>query len=630
MLELTCSKSLLGTHQFSKIKDYAIIGDCRSAALIARNGSLDWLCWPRFDSPPIFAGLLDRERGGFWQISPSCSYEIQRQYVGHTNVLETRFLCPRGIGVLTDLMPVTSESCKRQQLVADHEVLRQIECVSGELPIEVYFEPRAGFGQSAVQLRPTPQLGMRMEVGRGVYWLRSTHSFCFRDHAASASFCLRQGEVAQFSLAYTEDAPAVLCCLGDQAKQRIVSSIDWWEHWAARTAYEGPYREAVVRSALTLKLLAYAPSGAIIAAPTTSLPERMGGDLNWDYRYCWLRDASLTMRALLQLHHEHEADAFLSWMLHATRLTQPELRIFYTIFGEKAPRERELPHLTGYCDSAPVRVGNGARDQLQLDVYGEVIDAAAQYVAYGRTLDRMTQRVLIGWGKYVAGNWQRPDDGIWEPRSGAAHHTHSRLLCWTALDRLCKLSAEGALEGAPLEIFARERERLRREIRDKCWNSRLQSYVSILGGEELDASLLLLSWYGFEEASSERMVGTHRAIEHCLRAGPALLYRYSLEPPEGAFGICSFWETEYLALKGRLEDAQTHFETLLSYSNDVGLFAEEIDPASGDALGNLPQGFTHVGLISAALTIEKRREGKVPLPHREDTAEPRGAMEVAT
>jgi len=317
-------------------------------------------------------------------------------------------------------------------------------------------------------------------------------------------------------------------------------------------------------------------------------------------------------------------------MLHATRLTQPELRILYTVFGENAPRERTLRQLSGYRDSRPVRIGNAARSQLQMDVYGEVVDAAAQFAFHGKTLDRTTRGVLVKIGKYVAKNWRLADDGIWEPRAARARHTHSRLLCWVALDRLLQLAEDGVIADAPVPDFEEQREAIRQEIVSGAWNERIQSYTSTIGGEDLDASLLLLSWYGFEQADSERMKATYRAIRQQLSANDTLLYRYRRDPPEGAFGICSFWEAEYLALGGgTLQEAQRLFERLLTYANDASLYSEEIDPTSGAALGNFPQAFTHIGLINAAISIQRREEGQDQLPHRAGSwARPRVANGV--
>jgi GH15 family glucan-1,4-alpha-glucosidase len=608
-------------HEPLRIHDYGIIGDCRTAALIGRNGSLDWLCWPRFDSPAVFARILDAERGGHWQIAPASPYHATRQYVGETNILETSFTCRGGSAVLTDLMPVATEEEKRQALVAEHEILRRIVCTQGEIIIGVDFQPRPNFGIGKMQVRDKGKLGLHMADATGVYWLRSTHPLVPAESGASTRILLRAGEQAQFSLTYAQEAPAILPCLGEAVEPRIRTSLHWWQQWANRAQYKGPYREAVVRSALALKLLTYAPSGAIVAATTTSLPERLGGPLNWDYRFCWLRDASLTTRALLGLGYWDEAEDFMDWMLQATSLTQPKLRILYTVYGQNAPPERELAHLRGHSGSRPVRIGNAARGQLQLDVYGEVTDAAAQFVFHGRQFDRATQNALVALGRYVTENWNKPDEGIWEPRSGRQNHTHSRLLCWTAMDRLARLADQGALHGTSAAKFTQCRETIRRDIQENGWNGRLGSYVSVYGGSDLDASLLMLTWYGFEPPDASRMVSTYRAIDRELRAGPALLYRYRRNPPEGAVGICSFWEAEFLALGGgSIDDARHTFEQLLSYRNDIGLLAEEIDPNTGAALGNFPQAFTHVGLISAAISLYEREQGKPQLPHREESA----------
>ncbi len=619
-----------GPDSYNRIQDHGIIGDCRSAALVSSSGSIDWLCWPRFDSASIFAAILDPQRGGFWSIAPTGPHEAKHQYVENTNVLETHFRSHDSHVLLTDLMPVASERFKRSVLLPDHELVRELRCVQGEAELEVNFCPRAWYGRDPVLIRDGGVLGLRMEVGRGAYWLRSSVPLAIQSHGAQAILKMKRGDVAQFALTYTERAPSVLPALGEPLSARIERSVQWWQTWARRCTYDGPYRESVIRSALALKMLSYAPSGAITAAATTSLPERVGGHLNWDYRYCWLRDASLTIRALLGLGYTAEAEDFLTWLLHATALTQPQLRVMYNLYGEIAPHERELNFLRGYRDSRPVRIGNGARSQLQLDVYGELIDAAAQYTRSGGSFDRTTQKVLVGFGNYVAHNWDQPDEGIWEPRSGKKNHTNSRLMCWTALDRLLEMHTKGRISSLPRDLFEQERQRIREQIEQRAWNAHMDSYMSTLDGTDVDSTLLRIPWYGFEKADSDRMKSTYRRVYEDLGAGNGLLYRYKRNPPEGAFGICGFWAAEYLAIGGGTsQQAHALFSRLLSYRNPLGLFSEEIDPHTGDALGNFPQAFTHVGLISAALSIKERERGEVhPAEKRHEAATP-VAREIA-
>lgn len=609
------------TSAWPAIQDYGIIGDCRSAALVSRYGSIDWLCWPRFDAPSIFAALLDRERGGYWRISPVGPAATKQHYVPDSNVLETHFSSPSGSAILIDMMPGASNTSYHNSFLPDHEILRKVACDSGELEFEIEFFPVAHYGKTKVQIRDMGKLGLRFTVGRGSYWLRSSAALSITDQGAWARVVLRCGENLRFSFSYSEEAPAVLRPLDLSLDARIDHAVAAWQQWGRSANYEGAYRNEVIRSALTLKLLTYAPSGAIIAAPTTSLPERIGADLNWDYRYCWLRDASFTIRALLELGYWNEAEDFLDWMLQATRLTQPKLRILYSLYGDKAPVEHKLDYLSGYRESSPVRIGNAARDQLQLDVYGEVIDAAAQFAFHGGHLDRDMQKALIGFGNYVAANWDQPDEGIWEPRSGRENHTHSRLLCWTAMDRLIRLDEHSSLRGAPIERYRQESNSIRRQIEERAWNENMQSYVSVLDRQELDASLLLLSWYGFAEADSPRMRSTYHAIRQRLGTPNGLLFRYRREIPEGTFALCSFWEAEYLALGGgSLDEARQRFADLIKYENDLGLYGEEIDPITGAALGNFPQAFTHVGLIGAALSISQREKGEQQLAHRPPAA----------
>lgn len=592
------------------IGDYAVIGDCRSAALISREGSLDWLCLPRFDAPSVFGALLDRHRGGSFTVRPAGPFTSARRYVDDTNVLETTFTTERGRIRMLDLMPVASEDDKRHALAPEHEVLRVIEGVEGEVEVEVVCDPRPWYGTVVPRLSDRGSMGYCYEYGAEALVLRSEIPLAVsgRQPGARGHARVRPGERRYLSLAFTHGEVAVLPLFGKIAEGKIAQTIRWWQAWASRCRYAGPYRAAVIRSALTLKLLTYAPSGAVVAAPTTSLPEKVGGVRNWDYRYCWLRDASLTLQALMDLGYVEEAEAFLAWILHSTRLTWPELQVLYDVHGESRLRERELPHLEGYAGSRPVRIGNDAENQLQLDTYGEVVDAAFEFVRRGGRLDRTTGRMLVGLARTVCRRWREPDEGIWEVRGGRRHHTYSKAMCWVALDRLLKLHETGHLR-APTAQCAAEREAIRTEIEARGYNRQLESYVSVLDGDQVDASLLLLSRYGYVAPTAPRMVSTCARLHQRLGRN-GLLYRYldddGLPPGEGAFGICSFWSVECRARQGMVADAVADFEHLLSLANDVGLFAEEIDPETGALLGNVPQAFTHVGLIDAALTLADR------------------------
>jgi GH15 family glucan-1,4-alpha-glucosidase len=600
----------------SAIGDHAAIGDGRSVALVDRDGTIDWLCWPRPDSPSIFAALLDPAAGGHFRVSAGGS--SSRRYVPGTNVLETRFEAAEGVLVLTDLVPIHTREDRRGELVPEHELLRVARCERGVVEVEVEVVPRPEYGRSATRLRQVAPGDACADIAAGRLWLRCSGALAVTGGRARGRTTLRAGERLALSLTLAHDAPAVLVPLGDWVERVEARTITWWRSWSARALYQGPFREAVLRSALALRLLVYPPSGAIVAAPTTSLPERLGGDLNWDYRYCWLRDAALTARALLGLGHEREAQAFVAWLLHATRLTRPALRTLYDVFGERPPRERTLPHLRGHRGSPPVRVGNAAREQLQLDVYGEVIDAVSQLCGHGATLDRTTGRMLRAWGRYVCRHWRAPDQGIWEVRGPPRHHVHSRVLCWVALDRLLRLADHGhlALSGGLRRRFETARAAIRVEVEERGWDAREATYVQTLGGAAVDASLLLLSWYGFHAPDDPRLASTYARVRRDLGEGDALLARNVPAPgwEEGAFGICGFWAVEAAARGGgTLAEATSLFERLLATANEVGLFAEETDPRDGSALGNFPQAFTHVGLISAALALEERARRERPV-----------------
>ena len=593
-----------------RINDYALIGDGRSAALVSAAGAIDWLCWPRFDSPPLFGALLDPD-GGSWRLAPIGEAQITRRYLDDSNVLETRFATATGTVAITDLMTAVSEEEKRTLMLPDHELLRHVMCESGEVELEMVVEPRCWF--SPIKATAHRTLGLRWQIGRRLLVLRGDVPV---GPDGRARFTLHAGEAVSFSLAL-DGGPGVLVPLAEHARDRVARTVRWWQQWASRASYVGPDRDRVVRSALAIKLMGYAPSGAVIAAPTTSLPERLGGALNWDYRFCWLRDASFTARALLSLGYVEEASAFGSWLLHTTRLTTPELHVIYDVYGNAPPRERILD-VAGFAGSRPVRIGNAAAAQLQLDMYGVVIDATSQLAHATGVLDGVTQKLLRGFGEYVCANWRLADQGIWEPRGLPEHRTHSRLLCWVALDRLVELSECGMLTGVDCSKLAAGREAIRRDIEDHAWDAARGCYTSALGNPELDASILLMSWYGFHPASSPRLRSTYARICDVLGAGPGLLFRYedSLRTGEGAFWICSFWAVEHLAMGGgTLGEARALFDGACRYANDVGLMAEEVDPRTRDAIGNFPQAYTHVGLISAAMSLDERAR-QAPEQHR--------------
>lgn len=622
---------------FPAIEDYAVIGDCRTAALISGEGAIEWLCLPRFDGPAYFARILDRDRGGCFSIRPEADFRTERRYLPNTNVLETTFRTDDGVLRLLDLMPVTSEEQKRRALWPEHQILRIVECVEGRVEVRMLCNPRPRYGQVMPRIEDRGALGFVYQHGSRALYLRGDLPMRMLPDRSGVvgRTTLEAGDGRCVSLTFNQGEAAVIPAFGRAAEEKLEATVEWWEGWTSRLRYEGPFRDAVVRSALTVKLLTYAPSGAVIAAPTTSLPEHIGGVRNWDYRYCWLRDASLTVRALFDLGIDAEGHAFLNWLLHATALTTPELQVVYDVHGETRIPERELDHLAGYRGSRPVRTGNAARDQLQLDVYGDVVDAAYEYVLRGGSLDRSTRRTLVELGETVCRRWQEPDEGIWEIRSEPKHHTYSKAMCWVALDRLVRLHREGRLD-APVRRFEAERTAIREAIEERGYDESLESYVSIFGEKHVDASLFLLDHYGYVDPGSARARSTCRRLHRELGDGP-LVHRYvdtddGLPGGEGAFGICSFWAVECLCRQGAVEEAVDAFEELLSYANDVGLYSEEIDPDTGAALGNFPQAFTHVGLIDAALTISKcmgRMEERRPVEeHDRKAGEPTRAREA--
>ncbi len=598
---------------YRRIGDYAIIGNCRTAALISREGSLDWLCLPRFDAPAVFARLLDVRRGGRFLVCPVGPFSTSRRYLEDTNVLETTFTTAGGSLRLTDFMPVASEEEKERIPWPDHQILRLLECLEGEVEVEVICEPRPDFA------RAMPRV---MDRGAFGFWFehRDLQLILLADlplqrlpdgGGAGGRSILRRGDRRALSLVSAHGEPAIVPPLGATADDFLARSVRWWRDWAANCRYRGRYRETVVRSALALKLLTYAPSGAVIAAATTSLPEAIGGKRNYDYRYCWLRDASWTLRSLYDLGYRAEAEAFLNWLLYATRLTWPRLQTVYSVHGEARLPERNLSHLEGYRGSQPVREGNRAWRQFQLDIYGELIAAAYEFVRRGGNLDRGEAKMLAGLGRTVCRCWREPDKGIWEMPGKPRQFTYSKVMSWVALDLLLQLDKNFPMN-IPVEEFTRTREAIREEIENRGFNPRLSSYVGSFGEDEMDAALLQTPLVGYLQADNERMRSTFEQI--CRRLGRnGFLKRYAsafdeLPSVEGAFGICNFWRVKYLVRLGRREEAREEFERYLGMGNDLGLFSEEFDPETWEMRGNLPQAFTHVGLISAALELEGETE----------------------
>ena len=595
------------------IEDYGIVGDCRTAALISCAGSIDWLCLPDFSSPSIFAAILDPERGGLFRIRPRGAFRASRRYLDKTApVLETIFDTPRGVVRLIDLVPIIDGAASLQPM---REMLRVIEGVTGELELEVCIDPRPNYGRTKPRLRHRGKLGWCYSWSNELLAVRGEFAFTQAGNALHATVCVRAGERMRVGLSFVKGDVGVMSLLGDAADARLARTLHWWQGWTDRCSYDGPYLNAVLRSALTLKLLTFAQSGAVIAAPTTSLPEAIGGTRNWDYRYCWLRDAGLTMQAFIGLGFHAEARSFLNWLLHATRLTWPKLQVVYDVYGRTRLREEELAHFAGYRGSSPVRIGNGAYSQQQLDVYGEVVSAADAYVEGGGALEPVECRMLAGFGKVVCRKWREPDHSIWEIRGRPRHYTFSKLMCWLALDRLLRLDEKGAVPlGAMTAEFRRQRQAIEQTIEQFGFNSEIASYTAELEGSHVDASLLLMPCVGYRPADDARVVSTYERIWQRLGRN-GLLDRYEdgydqFGSREGAFGICGFWAAHQLACRGDIGGAKRLFERLCSFANDLGLFGEEIDVESGAALGNFPQAFTHVGLINAAIAIEQasRRE----------------------
>ena len=602
---------------YPPIADYAVIGDCRTLALISRQGSIDWLCLPATSGPSVFAALLDRRRGGRFAIRPTAPFRTERRYLDATNVMETSFITAAGRILLTDLMVLNGT--QPGQLQPERELLRMVEGVEGSVEFEVLYDPRPDYARARARLGHRGSLGWVFEHRGQAFRLLT--EIALQPAADGAGLTgravLRAGERRRLSMSHATRDMLVIPPMGPAADQRLERTARWWRDWSAHCRFGGAHREMALRSALALKLLTYGLSGSVLAAATTSLPEAIGGARNYDYRFCWLRDASTTLRAFADLGFGNEGRAYLDWLLHSTRLTRPRLMVFYDVHGRSRQSLHELLHLEGYRGSAPVRIGNDAVGQLQHDVYGSAIAAAAEQVRCGGRLARDEQRLLVRYGHQVCATWREPDSGLWEVPGPRRHYVHSKLLCWSALDVLLRLDAEGHLR-APRHAFEQERQAMRTAIEDQGYATAPDgtgSYVGAFGEDWVDASLLIMARLGFHDANHPRIVGTADRIWRELgRDGLLLRYRPEVDglpSREGTFGICAFWAVELLALQGRVDDAEALFHRAASLANDVGLLAEEYDPASGAALGNVPQAFTHAGLISAALALADAGERKI-------------------
>ena len=585
---------------YAPIADYAAIGDGRTVALVARDGTIDWLCLPDLDSPSVFGALLDCERGGRFTLQPERPFHSTRRYLPGTNVLETTFTTAEGAVRVTDALTLPDDG-----LAPYRELQRQVDGLTGNVPMVWALDPRFGYAAWNVALATRGGVPVAT-AGSDALALQSFEAgeAAITEGAIAGRFDAVGGSSATLGLSFAHQEPLIFPTLREY-RARMDGTCASWRRWSDRRVYEGPWREAVIRSALALKLLVYAQSGAIAAAASASLPEEIGGERNWDYRYSWIRDSAFALDALLQLGCPAEADAYFWWLMHATQLTHPRLHVLYRLDGGTRTQEEELP-FAGYRDSRPVRIGNGAADQLQLDTYGELMQTAWLYVRGGNKLDRDVARRFGKIADHVCATWRRPDAGIWEVRSAPLHFTQSKMLCAVALDRAVELAEQGHLPNKNANRWREEGKAIRRFVNERCWSDEKQSYVRFAGGDELDASVLLAVLHGYTEPADERMQNTVIAIERELGDGP-YVRRYAgddgVAGTEGAFLACSFWLVEALARIGRVDAAAERMEQVLGLANDVGLYSEEIDPRSGEFLGNMPQALSHLAVISAAGAI---------------------------
>ncbi|MFD3546162.1 glycoside hydrolase family 15 protein [Streptomyces sp. NPDC058655] len=596
------------------IEDYALIGDLMTSGLVGRDGSIDWLCLPRFDSAACFAKLLGEEENGHWRIAPAGAAPgercTRRAYVDDTLVLESYWETADGTVKVIDFMP---------QRDTAPDVVRIVEGVSGEVAVHSTLRLRFDYGHVVPWVRRSD--GLRVAVaGPDSAWFRSEPPVRTwgEENSTRSEFTVAAGERVAFVLTWHpshEPRPVPI-----EPYEALETSLADWRQWASQCTYEGPYRQSVIRSLITLKALTYAPTGGIAAAATTSLPEELGGVRNWDYRYCWLRDSTLTLGSLLATGFLDEARAWRVWLLRAVAGEPADLQIMYGIAGERRIPETDLPWLSGYASSAPVRVGNAAVDQLQLDVYGEVIDSLYLARSTGLAAEEHAWRIQLALLDFLERNWRRPDEGLWEVRGPRRHFVHSKVMAWVAADRAVRTLEDDPSLPGDIERWRAIRDEVHRDVCENGYDPERKTFTQYYGSRELDAATLLIPRVGFLPPDDPRVVGTVEAVQAELgRSG--LVRRYSTEGPsvdglpgdEGAFLACSFWLADALHMIGRDKEARALFDRLLAVCNDVGLLAEEYDPVAGRQLGNFPQAFSHVGLVNTALTLS-RGEAVVDTP----------------
>jgi GH15 family glucan-1,4-alpha-glucosidase len=618
-----------GHSRYEAIREYGIIGDCHTAALVSRSGSIDWYCPKRFDASAVFCRLLDATRGGSYTVAPIGEFQAERQYVSNTNILQTVFTTGQGKVRLTDFMPIHQRTVARRgyDVGTSRRILRLVEALSGEATMKVCFHPSCDYARGKTVLEIEKGIGaLARHDGSFLSLACPDGGLAFtakEEDKLCAPLTLRPGDRRWLVLTDADDPDRVLeLPAGAQCEQQLQRTQDYWQQWASQCSYHGPYYKEVLRSALTLKLLTYEPTGAIIAAPTTSLPEEIGGVRNWDYRYAWVRDSALILYALMNVGYREEAADFFEWLQETHDSDRsPDLQVLYSIGGRHELREITLDHLEGYESSRPVRIGNAAAGQLQLDIYGEVLTAAYLYFASGigrrkdnsespPTRERQLEHdwpLLRGLVERAAERWQEPDNGIWEVRGSLQHFLYSKLMCWAALDRGIRLSQEYSL-GAPSATWRKMEKAIRKTILAAGFNTGLGAFTQSFGSSALDASVLLIPRTGFLPATDPRVQATVETIQSRLTQD-GIVYRYRTEDGlpggEGVFLTCTFWLIDALALGGRLDAAHDLFERVSGYANDLGLLSEEFDPRSKKLLGNYPQGFTHMALINAALNLAK-------------------------